>query len=128
VLTGKPAAGTFSNIVISVSDGNSTASLASFSIAVAAADADIGTGVATVSWLPPTTRSDGSALTNLAGYKLYYGTSGSEFDHVITIDNAGLASYVVERLSTGTYYFAVSAFDSDGLESAQSTVGSKVIT
>jgi len=29
---------------------------------------------ATVSWIPPTTNTDGTALTDLAGYKVYYGT------------------------------------------------------
>jgi hypothetical protein len=33
-------------------------------------------GQATLSWDPPTTNVDGTPLTDLAGYKVYYGTPG----------------------------------------------------
>jgi hypothetical protein len=85
-------------------------------------------GVATLSWLPPTENTDGSALTNLAGYKIYYGTEEGNYTDVITIENAGISTYVVENLPAGnTYYFVIAAFDSDGLQSEFSTVGSKTI-
>ena len=73
-LSGAPAAehvGTTSGIVISVSDGEASASLAAFTITVQA----VATGSATLSWTPPTTNTDGSSLTNLAGYKVYWGPS-----------------------------------------------------
>ena len=50
--------GTNANIVISVSDGAATRSLASFNIQVVAT----ATGSATLSWVPPTQNSDGSPL------------------------------------------------------------------
>jgi hypothetical protein len=85
-------------------------------------------GVATLSWLPPNENTDGSALTNLAGYKIYYGTEEGNYTEVITIDNAGIVDYVIENLPAGnTYYFVVTAFDSSGLESGYSAVGSKTI-
>ncbi|VAW68261.1 hypothetical protein MNBD_GAMMA09-1772 [hydrothermal vent metagenome] len=85
-----------------------------------------GTGVASLSWTPPIENTDGSALTNLAGYKIYYGTTSGVYPDVITINNVGISAYVIENLSNGqTYYFVVSAFNSDGIESAYSTVGSK---
>jgi hypothetical protein len=65
-LSGTPmasAAGTYSNIVISVSDGTATASLAPFSITVT----QISSGAATVDWTPPTSNTDGSVIANLAG-------------------------------------------------------------
>jgi hypothetical protein len=91
-------------------------------------DPVVGTGVATVNWMPPTEKTDDSALTNLAGYKIYYGTSFGVYSNVITINNAGLTSYVIENLPAGnTYYFVVTAFDSNGRESSFSEVGSKTI-
>jgi hypothetical protein len=91
-------------------------------------DPVVGTGVATVNWMPPTEKTDDSALTNLAGYKIYYGTSLGAYSNVITINNAGTTSYVIENLPNGkTYYFVVTAFDSNGRESGFSEVGSKTI-
>ena len=85
-------------------------------------------GTATLSWLPPTENTDGTALTNLAGYKIYYGTNEGAYTKVITIDNVGIATYVVDNLAAGnTYYFVVTAFDSAGLQSDYSSVGSKTI-
>lgn len=85
-------------------------------------------GTATLSWLPPTENTDGSTLTTLAGYKIYYGTSEGNYTETISIDNPGLATYVIENLPAGnTYYFVITAIDSNGIESAYSTVGSKTI-
>lgn len=125
-LSGTPAAiGTFSGITISVSDGTTTAALPPFAIVVAAAGG--AQGSATLSWTPPTQRSDGSSLTNLAGYKIHYGTSPDSFGDEIAIDNPGLASYTIDALSSGTYYFTVTAVDATGVESQFSSVVSKTI-
>jgi hypothetical protein len=85
------------------------------------------TGVATLSWTPPTTKQDGSALTNLAGYKLYYGTTPRSYSSTIVVANPGISTYVVENLLPATYYFVVTAFDSAGLESSFSNEASKII-
>lgn len=85
-------------------------------------------GTATLSWLPPTENTDGSSLTNLAGYNIYYGTEAGNYTEVITIDNPGIAEYVVDNLPPGnTYYFVITAFDDSGNESEYSPTGSKVI-
>jgi len=85
-------------------------------------------GAATLSWLPPTENTDGSALTNLAGYNIYYGTEAGNYTEVITISNPGIAEYLVENLPSGnTYYFVITAFDADGNESEYSPTGSKTI-
>ncbi len=84
-------------------------------------------GSATLSWMPPAEREDGSVLDNLAGYKVHYGTSQSNLSTVIRLDNPGLSRFVVENLDQGTWYFAVTAFDADGRESQFSNVGSKMI-
>ena len=125
-LSGTPSSGnvgTTSNIVISVSDGQASASLPAFSITVN----QIANGSATASWTPPTTRTDGSALTNLAGHKIYYGTSQAALNQVINVIGAGTTSYVIQNLSPGTWYFGVRAYTSDNVESALSNVASKTI-
>lgn len=125
-LSGAPAAsdaGTFSSIVISVTDGKATTSLAAFAVTVQ----QVSTGSATLSWQPPTSRTDGSALTNLAGYRIHYGTSPGNFTQRVTISNAGITSAVIEGLAPGTWYFAATAYDTAGVESDFSNVGSKTI-
>jgi hypothetical protein len=120
-LSGTPAAanvGTYSNIIVSVSDGAMTASLAAFTVAVN----QMSDGTATLDWIPPTENVDGTALTNLAGYKVYYGTSAGSLSESVKISNPGLSSYTVSNLSSGTWYFAVAAITASGTESVQSAV------
>src|SRR5690606_15761687 len=75
-LSGTPSAshaGTYSNIVISVSDGKASVSLPAFSISVVQSQPRN----ATLSWVAPTQNTDGTTLTNLAGYRIHYGSSPS---------------------------------------------------
>ena len=109
--------------LISVSDGAASASLPAFAITVAQAT----TGSATLSWTPPTQNTDGSSLTNLAGFRIVYGTSSAALNQTIEIANPGLATYVVTGLNSGTWYFAVKAYSSAGGESELSNVASKTI-
>ncbi|MDB6091104.1 MAG: hypothetical protein JWN85_3888 [Gammaproteobacteria bacterium] len=85
------------------------------------------TGTATVSWVAPTLNSDGSSLTSLAGYTIHYGVSATSLTQSIQVANAGAVSYVVTNLSSGTWYFAVSAYTNADVQSALSTVSSKTI-
>lgn len=125
-LSGTPSSanvGTYSNIRISVSDGELSANLPAFSITVA----DVQTGSATLSWQPPTSNTDDSPLTNLAGYRIYYGTSAQSLSGTAVVSGSGVSSYVIENLSPATWYFAVTAYNSDNVESSRSTVVSKTI-
>jgi hypothetical protein len=122
-LTGTPSSaqvGTYSNILISVSNGKASASLAAFSITVA-------TGSATVFWTAPTQNTNGTPLTDLAGYTIYYGTSPSALTQTIQLANPSATSYMVGALSAGTYYFAVAAYTAAGTQSTRSSAGSKTI-
>jgi len=86
------------------------------------------TNSAILSWDPPTTNVDGTPLTDLAGYKIYYGTQSRSYDHVITIEDPDVTTYEVTDLTPGeTYYFAVTAFDVSGNESDYSNEVSKTI-
>jgi hypothetical protein len=125
-LQGTPSAGnvgTTSNVVIRVSDGTATTSLPAFSITVVA----VAGGSATLSWTPPTRNTDGSALTNLAGYRVHWGRTAGSYTSSVTLNNPGLTSYVVSSLVPGTYYFVVTALNSAGVESQFSNAASKTI-
>jgi hypothetical protein len=125
-LSGTPTAadvGTFSSIGLSVSDGARSASLAKFSIVVTAT----ANGSVTLTWAPPTFNTDETALTNLAGYRIYYGNSANALTQTIQVTNAGATDYVVDNLSPGTWYFAISALSSADTESRQSTVTTSAV-
>jgi hypothetical protein len=125
-LSGTPTAadaGTYANIQISVSDGKASAVLPAFAISVNQMSA----GNATLDWMPPTENTDGSVLTNLAGYKVHYGTSPDQLTQVEKLTNPGLTSYVVDNLSAGTWYFSVSSYSANGTESSSSGVVSTAI-
>jgi hypothetical protein len=125
-LSGTPGAqhvGATSGIVITVSDGTLTASLPAFTLTVQA----VATGSATLSWTPPTTNTDGTPLTNLAGYKIYWGTTAGSYPNSVSLTNPGLTSYVVTNLVPGTYFFVATAVNSVGAESVFSVPASKTI-
>lgn len=129
-LSGTPAAGdvgAYANITIKASDGMASASLPAFAVVVNVE----GLGTATLSWTPPTQNTDGTALTNLAGYRIVYSTSASALgDPMDALTKqlqvvGNVSSYVIEGLTAGTWYFAVKAFNSAGVESVLSNVASK---
>jgi len=73
-----------------------------------------------LSWNAPTDNTNGTALTNLAGYNIYYGTSATAMSTKINIATVGLLDYVVSNLAHGTWYFAMTSVNSMGQESAPS--------
>ena len=77
-------------------------------------------GTATLSWTAPIARTDGTPLTNLAGYKIRYGRMSGVYDYQVDIDNSGVVAYVVENLVPGDWYFALTAYDTGGSESDRS--------
>jgi len=114
-LSGTPQAGdegTYDGVRITASDGAASDSL-TFSVTVT----QISTGSVTLSWTPPQQNTDGSALTDLAGYRIYYGTASQNYNNTVRIDNPGVSTYVVENLSPDTYYFVATAVNSAGVES-----------
>jgi hypothetical protein len=123
-LTGTPTAanvGTTSGIVISVSDGTATASLPGFAIAVTQSS------TATLSWTAPTTNTNGTALTDLSGYIVSYGTSPTALTNAVTISNAATTSYSFAGLAAGTWYVSIVATASDGTQSAATAPVSFVV-
>jgi hypothetical protein len=137
LLSGTPTAGnvgTYSNIVITAYDGYSKAVLPAFNILVSPAaplepppPEQGATGSATLSWMPPTRNIDGSVLTDLAGYHIYYGAT-PELGQSVTVANAGLTRYVMSGLLRATWYFAMTAYDRSGRESDRTEVANIMIT
>jgi Putative Ig domain len=118
-LYGQPSLGdigTYSNIVVSVSDGEDSVSLSAFTITVS----QVSLGSVTLSWNPPTQNTDGTPLADLSAYRIYFGKSSRRYDNEITIGNPGITTYVVDNLSPDTYYFAATAVNSSGMESSYS--------
>ncbi len=64
---------------------------------------------------------------DLAGFKIYYGTSPGSYPNQITINNPGVTTYVVDNLSVNTWYFVSTAFNSSAGESDFSNVATKTI-
>lgn len=82
---------------------------------------------ADVSWIAPTANTDGSALTNLASYHVSYGkTSGGPYTLQTTVPATQLAVNI-KPPSAGLWFFVVQAINSNGVESAFSAQGSKLI-
>jgi hypothetical protein len=81
---------------------------------------------ATLSWQAPTKNVDGSALTNLAGYKIYYGTSSKNYTQTVSVSGASTTTWTIP-LAAGTYYFAMTAVDSSGAESAKTNEVTKTV-
>jgi hypothetical protein len=130
LLSGTPTAlnvGTYSNIVITAYDGYAKAALPAFNIAVAATPSTppAATSSATLVWTPPTQNANGSVLTDLAGYHIYYGET-PELGQSLTLANPGLTRYVMTGLIPATWYFAMTAYDRSGRESNRTEVASIV--
>jgi hypothetical protein len=130
-LAGMPTAshaGTYGNIVITVSDGEATRTVGPFSITVVT-QAPGATGTAILSWAAPAQYTDGTILPTdqLAAYRIYHGSSSGTLDEIAEVDAASATSHTVERLSAGTHYFAITAVTVSGMESAWSEVGAKTI-
>jgi len=89
-----------------------------------------------VSWTAPTTNSNGTKLTDLAGYRIYLGTStpscpGGGYHAVsspTTTPSAGqtMSSRIASLTASTTYYARITAIDTSGTESGCSSVASGV--
>jgi hypothetical protein len=83
-------------------------------------------GTATLTWSAPTTNTDGTPVTPLSGYTIYYGTSQGALTHSISVGSA-TRNCEISGLTPGTWYFAIAADAKNGTQSATSNIGSKTI-
>ncbi len=128
LLSGTPSStqtGTYANVVISASDGQQSSALPAFSITVTTAPATTGSAVLNLS--APTQNTDGSALTDLAGFRIYYGTSPSNLSQLAQLAGTTLTTYTANSLASGIWYFGATAYTTTGTQSAMSAVVSKTI-
>jgi hypothetical protein len=82
---------------------------------------------AALQWTAVTTNTDGSVLTNLAGYRVVYGPSATSLTQIVDVGSAGATTFTVNNLAAGTWFFGVKAYTATGLESAVSNVVSKAV-
>jgi hypothetical protein len=116
--------GSTASLTITASDGRgANTNIGPFTVNV------VGTasGSATLSWAPPTQNSDGTPLTNLAAYRVYFGMNSDSLVNTLTINNPGVATFVVDQLTPATWYFGVTAVNSVGVESGFSNIGRKTV-
>lgn len=83
------------------------------------------TYAATVTWSVPQLNTDGTPLTDVSGYRIYYGTSPASFSQSVLVSDAGVTSAEVSGLASGTYYFALTTINSAGVASVLSNAASK---
>jgi len=112
--------------LVGCGDGNSEGEGDSTTVGVEVASVD---GTATLSWVAPSTRVDSTPLSmsELGGYKVYVGSSMDTLMLHADINDPYQMELVVNNLDTGTYYFAVTAYNQYGAESDFSSVLSKTI-
>ena len=123
-LSGTPAqGGTYSNIVISVSDGTDSVSLPAFSIEVSAP-----VGSFSLSWTAPTTRADDTpiSLAEIDGYRVYYGTTPGDYPNSVDIPDGTATATTINNIPVGDYSVVMTSYDTSGRESAQSAGITKV--
>ena len=128
LLSGTPTSsqtGVYSGIIISASDGTASSALPAFAVTVKSLVA--ATGSATLNWVDPTKNTDGSALTNMAGVNIHYGSSPSSLTQVVQVSGTGQSTYTISNLSAGTWYFGAAAYTTTGVEGMMSPIASKAI-
>lgn len=86
-----------------------------------------GAGTATLSWLPPTTYTDGTVL-NVSRYQLYMQVNGGSYAPVPDAIGGGLTTYVVSGLFNGDYCWQLTALDAAEVESVPSNTACKTIS
>ena len=115
--------GLYNDIRISATDGSATVTLQPFSIDVVQS----ALGAVTLSWTAPSANIDGTPLTDLRSYTVYYGIESGNYTQVVSLDNAGTTTYVIENLVPNTYYFAITASNSGGVESGYSNEAVRIV-
>jgi hypothetical protein len=128
-LSGTPAAAnvaTDRNIVVRVSDGTKSAALIPFSILVEAA-VTTAPGSASLTWSKPAQNTNGSPLTDLAGFIVRYGTNAAALSSQISVGSPGTTSVQIDNLNPGTWYFEVAAVTAANVIGQFSVVVSKAI-
>lgn len=73
-----------------------------------------------LTWVAPTTNEDGSALTNLAGYKIHCGTVKTDLSEVKDVGK--VTEVLLSTLNPACKFYAVTAYNTSGFESVKSSI------
>ena len=73
----------------------------------------------TLRWQAPAQNVDGSPLTDLAGYVIYWGRNSRTYTDSFTINSPSVTQWEA-TMAAGDYFFAMTAFDSQNDESGYS--------
>ena len=96
--------GTTHTVVITIIGADETGSL----------QADI-----TLSWVAPVERENNEpiSLSEIAGYKIYYGNSQGSYNNSVDVNDSTAESYKFTNFPAATYYFVITTYDTKGHES-----------
>ena len=72
-----------------------------------------------ITWDAPSENTDGTPLTDLAGYKIYYGTSSHTYTESVDVGSSTVAT--ISNLSPGLWCFVATSYNTSGNESTYST-------
>jgi Putative Ig domain len=123
LLEGTPSStqtGAYDDVIISASNGQYSSALPAFDVTVTGSTSS--TASAVIEWVPPTENTNGTPLTDLAGVRIYYGTSAASLSHMVQISSKTETSYTIGNLSAGTWYFGGVSYTTTGAQSAMSRV------
>ena len=133
LLDGTPTSsetGSYGDIIITASNGTASSSLPAFSVAVSKTTTPTpppSTGSATVDWIPPTKNTNGTPLTDLAGVRIYYGSSKTALNSMVQVASSTETSTTITNLSAGPWYFSAAAYTTTGVQGAMSSVVSATV-
>lgn len=98
-------------------------------VAITPNDPGSDTALAQISWTIPATRilGDSLSLSEIQGYKLYYGTAPGNYSGSAEITGAQTTQATVTLDSGDTYYFVVRAVDTNGLEGPESNTVTRTL-
>ena len=116
-----PAAVVANSAVVSATASTPvSAPVASSSSSSSSSASTSSTQAVTLSWSAPTENTNGTALTNLAGYVIYYGTSATAMTQQINVNTVGMLVYQIPDLAPGNWYFQIMSVNSAGVQSSAS--------
>jgi len=72
-----------------------------------------------IQWTAPTENTDGTELSDLAGFRIYYGRVSGSYPEMVEITQPQATTHTLD-LESGDHYLTMTAFDTEGNESAHS--------